>query len=324
MGTKPLKGESGPIAPGLPAIKDALEKTGHRVRYYQGAGVPAGATATPGLPAVLVVDEGLTIGDNLETDLGDNYNVTAALDTIPFDRVREIGMLVRSLVRTSRVIVFGGADVSLQNILDAYESSGPFAGVSAPRSGVYRRGYQVVHLGFGVKSEVQVPAMLEKIGLPTVLIGKVADIVENPLGKSIPGVDTGEVLSCGAAALDDLAEGYICINVQETDLAGHREDPALYGERLVCADRGIKKIIEKLQDEDILVVTADHGNDPAIGHPQHTREKTPILVYGKKVQNGFVGERASLADTGATVCTYFKAPLPEAGASYLKNIFIGV
>jgi phosphopentomutase len=273
-------------------------------------------------PGVLVVDEALTIGDNMETDLGDNYNVTAALDLMPFDTVREIGAVVRSLVHSSRVIVFGGSGVNLADILDAYECSGPFAGVSAPRSGVYRRGYQVAHLGYGVKAVSQVPAMLARTGTAAVLIGKVADIVENPGGRNIPGVDTAELLERGAAMLDEFDEAYICINVQETDLAGHREDPGLYGERLTVADRGIGGIIGKLKEEDILLVTADHGNDPSIGHPRHTREKTPILVYGGGVKPGFIGGRSSLADTGATVCDFFGAPLPEAGCSYLGNILL--
>jgi phosphopentomutase len=321
MGTRPLRGKSGPIGPYLYAIRDALVKNGHEARFYGGAG-PRFLDAPPATPepGVLVVDGALTIGDNLETDLGDNYNVTVALDLMPFEKARQIGAIVRSLVHTSRVIVFGGTGVALAGMLDAYESSGPFAGISAPRSGVYRQGYQVVHLGYGVQAGLQVPAMLNQAGISTTLVGKVADIVENPGGRSIPGVDTAEVLEKGAALLDELEEGYICINVQETDLAGHREDPALYGQRLLAADGGIGLIMEKLKGEDILVITADHGNDPLIGHSRHTREKTPILVYGRRIRPGFIGCRSSLADTGATVCDFFGAPFPEAGTSYLGNI----
>jgi phosphopentomutase len=327
MGTRPIRGERGPIAPRLAAVKEALVKAGHRVRFYGGAAprfldAPSPGGAEPGgmEPAVLVVDDALTIGDNLETDLGDNYNVTAALDLMPFDKVREIGAIVRSLVHASRVIVFGGADLTLADLLDAYESSGSFAGINAPRSGVYRRGYQVVHLGYGVNAEVQVPAMLKQAGIATVLIGKVADIVENRGGRNIPGVDTAALLERGASILDEFDEGYICINVQETDLAGHREDAELYGERLVTADRGIAAIMEKLSAGDVLVITADHGNDPLIGHSRHTREKTPILAYGQNTKNGFIGKRSSLADTGAAVCEFFGAPFPEAGTSYLGNL----
>jgi len=173
--------------------------------------------------------------------------------------------------------------------------------------------------------------------------------VENPVGKSIRGVDTEAVLADTLAAMDSLEKGFICVNVQETDLAGHREDPKLYGERLVLADRGLSRIMEKMADEDFLVVTADHGNDPVIGHPQHTREKTPILVWRPSMASGlpgrhrpgfdvpgrhvsgcdvpgglFIGERGTLADTGATVCDYFHAPPPESGNSYLGNCRGGI
>ena len=324
MGTKPKKGESAPILPRLPEIREALEKAGHRVRFY----TRENENNRP-CPGILIVDEAVTIGDNLETDLGDNYNVTAALDLIPFEKVRETGVLVRSLVRSSRVIVFGGLGVGLNDLLNAYESRNGFAGINAPHSGVYSRGYQVVHLGYGVNSKVQVPAILEKAGIPTVLIGKVADIVENH-GKNIPGVDTAEVLAETARVLDSLEQGFVCVNVQETDLAGHREDPGLYAEKLMLADRGIRDIMDKLGKNDIIVVTADHGNDPLIGHPRHTREKTPVLVWGPELSMNlpkegnytgsqiFLGERASLADTGAGVTAFFNAPPPEAGIPYLK------
>ena len=330
MGTKPLKGKSAPVRSSLPVIRKALEAAGHKVRFYTEENKNNGKE-NEAAAGILIVDEAVTIGDNLETDLGDNYNVTAALDLAPFERVKQIGMMVRSLVRSSRVIVFGGEGVSLKNLLDAYESRLGYAGVNAPHSGVYRRGYQVLHLGFGVNAEVQVPAILSVAGIPSVLIGKVADIVENPVGKNLPGVDTEAVLADTHAALGSLERGFICVNVQETDLAGHREDPQLYAERLVIADKGIKRIMEKMGDEDIMVVTADHGNDPTIGHPQHTRERTPILTWGRDLVQGvigrqkdfnsrrevFLGERSSLADTGATVCDFFGTPPPESGCSYL-------
>ncbi|MDL2229566.1 phosphopentomutase [Treponema sp. OttesenSCG-928-L16] len=319
MGTRPLLGESSPIMDKLPAIKQALEKAGHRVRYYHG---PAGKETMEEAPrpGVLIVDEAAAVGDNLETDLGNNYNVTAALDIMPFDRVREIGAAVRSLVRSSRVIVFGGEGVGLEDILNAYELHGSYAGINAPKSGVYRSGYQVVHLGYGINPEVQVPARLSSAGVPSILIGKVADIVENEGGLLIPGVDTAEVLETTASMLAAFPRGFICTNVQETDLAGHREDCGVYAEKLSLADRGIGKILGKLKPDDILLVTADHGNDPVIGHAQHTREKTPILVYGERILKGFIGERKSLADTGRTVCDFFSAPAPEYGESYLEKI----
>ena len=334
MGTKPLKGVSAPILSKLPMIQKTLEAAGHKVRFFSKENNDAQDNSNHNfsVPGILIVDEGVTIGDNLETDLGDNYNVTAALDLIPFDEVKKIGAMVRSLVQSSRVIVFGGEGVGLGNLLDAYESRHGFAGVNAPRSGVYRCGYQVLHLGYGVNANVQAPFVLAKAGIPTVLIGKVADIVENPEsgrslgGLSIPGVDTEEVLAETCRVLDDFAQGFVCVNVQETDLAGHREDPALYGEKLRLADQGIAAIMNKLSEDDIMVVTADHGNDPTIGHPQHTREKTPVLVWGRRLAQEknnrafYLGERKTLADTGAAACNFFDAPAPESGVSILKDI----
>jgi phosphopentomutase len=319
MGTKPLKGEQAPIASRLGAIEEALKKEGRRARRYRGPG---------GGADILVVEEALTIGDNLETDLGDNYNVTAALDLLPFEEVRKIGALVRSLVRSSRVIVFGGEGVGLENLLGAYRSSGAFAGVSAPDSGVYRRGYQVVHLGFGVNPDRQVPSLLARRGIETILIGKVADIVENPHGKSLSGVDTPWALEETRRQLAGLQRedrpGFLCVNVQETDLAGHRQDPALYAERLAAADRGLGELLRQMAPEDILAVTGDHGNDPLIGHPRHTREKTPLLLYGKNLKPGFIGGRETLGDTGAAALDYLAPDSEEgteAGTSYLGEIY---
>jgi phosphopentomutase len=314
MGTRPLRPEPVPFAENLPAVRSALEQNGHRVRFY------AGPNPGPCDPGVLVVDEAVTIGDNLETDLGDNYNVTAALDLLPFEKVRAVGAIVRSLVRSSRVIVFGGKNRGLGDLLNAFESREGCAGINAPASGVYREGYQVVHLGFGVDPAGQVPHCLQEAGIRTALIGKAADIIENPGGILIPGIDTEEVLRSTAEVLKSMDRGFICVNVQETDLAGHREDPELYAHRLMLADRGIAVLAGLLDSGDLMVITGDHGNDPLIGHSQHTREKTPVLVYGTQANPGFIGGRSSLADTGAAAADFFDAVPPQFGLSYLDRI----
>ncbi len=72
---------------------------------------------------------------------------------------------------------------------------------------------------------------------------------------------------------------FICTNIQETDLAGHAEDVARYAERLQVVDRNLARLVEAMQPDDCLVVMADHGNDPTIGHSHHTREVVPVLVY---------------------------------------------
>lgn len=313
LGSRPQKPKTAPFSTYLDEIQQVLEKNGHSVRRFPKT-----------TPCVLVVDEAMTIGDNLETDLGNNFNVTAALDVLPFDKVRKVGKIVRAIAKSSRVIVFGSPVITLQNILDVYEEKeGLYAGVNAPKSGVYREGYEVVHMGYGVDASTQVPAKLAVIGIPSVLIGKVADIAENPEGERISGIDTAEVLDVTLEQMQKIKEGFICTNVQETDLAGHREDAPLYAQRLITADRGIGKIIQAMKPDDILAITADHGNDPTIGHTQHTREKTPLLLYGKKIRLGNIRPRETLADTGASVADFFGAPATESGVSYIPELLRG-
>lgn len=92
---------------------------------------------------------------------------------------------MREQVQVGRVITFGGLLTDSQRILDAAESKeGRFIGINAPRSGAYDNGFQVVHMGYGVDEKVQVPQKLYEAGVPTVLVGKVADIVNNPYGVS--------------------------------------------------------------------------------------------------------------------------------------------
>lgn len=309
MGTLPRKPRVEPFSAYLEPVMSALIEAGHRVRRY-GNGLD-----------ILIVDDRVTIGDNLESDAGQNYNVTAGFDQISFEDLSAVGSLVRNLVPVSRVITFGGEGVGIGDLLKAYSTkSGLYAGVKAPESGVYRRGYRVVHFGYGIDPALQVPNLLAEGGYPAVLIGKVADIVENKAGKSIPGVDTAEVLENTLREMERLPEGFICTNVQETDLAGHSEDAERYAEVLQVADRYLCRIMEGMDESDILIVTADHGNDPTIGHPHHTRERVPLLIYTKEGRRGYIGLRKTLSDIGATVCDFFRARRPENGISFLSSI----
>lgn len=86
------------------------------------------------------------------------------------------------------------------------------------------------------------------------------------------------------------------------------------------ADRGLGELLPLLTEEDILVVMADHGNDPDIGHSKHTRECVPLLVYKKGIQGRHLGIRKTLSDVGASVCEYFGVKAPQNGTSFLNKI----
>ncbi len=132
----------------------------------------------------LWVNQAVAIGDNLEADLGQVYNITANLSVISFDDAIKMGRIVREQVQVGRVITFGGLLTDSQCILDAAESKeGRFIGINAPRSGAYDNGFRS-YIWATVSMKSAGTAKLYEAGVPTVLVGKVADIVSNPYGVS--------------------------------------------------------------------------------------------------------------------------------------------
>ena len=308
MGTLPKRPVVQPFQEKVDAIKAHLEAHGHKVQIRQREGL-----------RYLLVDDYVTVADNIDADFGMAYNCTAPLDFISFEKEMEIGHLVREIATVNRVIPFGGTGNTIDDVLAAEETrEGKFIGIHAVKSKSYVQGYQCRHLGYGVDKTVQAPTILTDAGIPVTLMGKVADIVANDGGKSVSCVPTDEVLDLTVQEIRDLPEGFICTNVQETDLAGHSQDSGWYYRLLCTADEKISRMLPMLDEEDILLVMADHGNDPDIGHNKHTRENVPLLVYRKGVTGVDLGLRKSLSDVGATVCDFFGVRAPQNGESFLN------
>lgn len=310
MGTLPKKPEVTPFQQKAQAVYDHLKENGHKVQFKQQQGLK-----------YVVCDDYVTIADNLEADLGMCYNVTAPLDYISFEEELEIGRLAREVVTVGRVIVFGGTGNTMEDLYNAQEiKEGKYIGIASAKSKSYLHGYQCRHLGYGVDKNVQVPTILTRNGIPCTLIGKVADIVANDNGTSISCVDTDECMQLTIDAIKTMDRGFICTNIQETDLAGHSQDSQVYRKVLERADKGIERILPLLTEDDILIIQADHGNDPDIGSSRHTRECVPLLIYKKGVSNVKVGTRKTMSDNGATCCDYFNVEKCENGTSYLDLI----
>ncbi len=310
MGTKPEKPLIAPFSHYIEEVYKALlkkrykvEKIGDKIQY-------------------LWVNDCVAIGDNLETDLGQVYNVTTSFKEITFEKELEIAKIVREIVHVERVIAFGGTEATVESIKEAAEEKlEKYIGINAPKSKVYEKGYMVRHLGYGIDPETQIPTILGKNGIDVTLIGKVADIVFNDEGKNFLNlVDTETIFNITLTEMDKMSSGLIAVNIQETDLAGHAQDSRKYAKILKLSDNYIDKIIKKMKEEDILIVTADHGNDPTIGHSQHTREYVPILIYKKELEGKNIGVRETLSDIGATISDYFGVNSPENGKSFLEDL----
>ncbi|SDI74968.1 phosphopentomutase [Natribacillus halophilus] len=271
---------------------------------------------------LLLVEDAIVVGDNLESSYGNIINLTADFKRIPFEKVKEVARIVRQNVDTSRVIAFGGPHTSIEDVLSVVKENNPGQwGVDTPRAQVYGEGYEVFHMGHGVQIERQFPMVAAQHDVPVYRIGKTADVLHGE-GEEYPFVNTGDVLQkleeCYRQETKDAA---FLVNVQETDLAGHAEDVEWYVALLQEVDAWLEEFIPQLEEDDVLLITADHGNDPTIGHSKHTREYTPLLVTGPKVRTADIGTRKTMADIGATFCDYFALPATESGDSFLWELY---
>ena len=122
-------------------------------------------------------------------------------------------------------------------------------------------------------------------------------------------------------ALDTDFNGLCFINLVDFDmLYGHRQDINGYAKALTEFDRYLPEITSKMRDDDILVITADHGCDPGDNSTDHTREYTPLIVYGKSVKPINLGTRKTFADIAATVADYLDVDFKCDGESFLDII----
>ena len=269
MGTNPPMPLLQPFNEVIDQVEKQVREDGFVVKRY----------GDPGLE-ILVVNNCATVADNLEADPGQVYNVTATLDKMSFAEITKLGESVRKVVKVSRVIAFGGSDVTIDNILDArHIKKGKYVGISAPESGVYKKNYHVVHLGYGINPKVQLASILIRHGIDVALIGKASDIVRGDTDRRFPGVDSNYLFDRFMDQAKEISNGLIFMNIQETDLAGHSEDTDHYANILEIVNRRLPEAEQYFTGDDILIVMADHGDDPTIGHAQHTREKVPLLIY---------------------------------------------
>jgi phosphopentomutase len=310
MGSKPGVPKKRLMSEVGPRIKRALEAHGYEVRYP--------IEEAP----VLLVNGAVVIGDNLESQVGNIINVVGDLKQLTFVEVMNIGKVVRENIDTSRVIVFGNKKSDIETILSVVKekNSGVQWGVDAPKANVYGEGYQVLHLGYGVDFEKQFAHIAELNHIPVYRVGKTADVIQAS-GYKNPVVNTKDGLETYRELYRISEENAVfLVNVQETDLAGHKEDSVWYKEVLEESDRFLASFIPEMGEQDVLIITADHGNDPTIGHSNHTREQTPILIVGRNVKPVSIGTRETMADIAATMAEFTGVNPPEYGKSFLKEI----
>jgi phosphopentomutase len=154
-------------------------------------------------------------------------------------------------------------------------------------------------------------------------VGKVSDLFagrgiseSHPTKSDADGVDRVEAL------MSTQASGLIFANLVDFDTVyGHRNDTAGYAANLERFDARLPGVLAKLRDDDLLVITADHGNDPTTPSTDHSREHVPVLLYGRQIKAGTnIGTRPTFADLGQSLADVFGVgPLPH-GTSFIQEI----
>jgi phosphopentomutase len=271
-------------------------------------------------------------------------NVPGILGNVPASGTEIIKELGEEHVRTGKPIVYTSADSVFQiaaheevvpidrlyemceiarRILDGEDKVGrviarPFLGSNAEdfKRTENRHDYAVA------PPNANLLPLLKTAGLDVVCIGKIASIYDS-LGvtEDLTAKNNDQTIDQTINALKADSRGLIFSNLVDFDmLFGHRRDTEGYAKALEHFDARLPEIFDAMNDDDLLILTADHGNDPTFPGSDHTREYAPLLVYGKSAKPGVdLGTRGSLADIGATAAENFGLEL-GAGESFLSSL----
>ncbi|MBT2738021.1 phosphopentomutase [Bacillus sp. ISL-7] len=164
---------------------------------------------------------------------------------------------------------------------------------------------------------------LKDAGLDVIAIGKISDIYDGEgVTQSLRTVSNMDGMDKLVETLDMDFTGISFLNLVDFDaLYGHRRDPEGYGKALEEYDARLPEVFAKMKEDDLLMITADHGNDPVAPGTDHTREYVPLLVYSKRMNEAKeLPIRETFADLGATVAENFNVKLPNFGKSFLNEL----
>ncbi len=165
-----------------------------------------------------------------------------------------------------------------------------------------------------------------KVGYTVVAVGKISDIFNGRgVSRSVKTTDNAN----GIEKTIDLAknfneDGLVFVNLVDFDMKfGHRNDPLGYARSLEEWDAGLAELLDCLGQGDILIITADHGNDPTTEGTDHSREMVPLLVYGPGLDSGVdLGVRLGFYDVGQTILDYFDLNPRLEGTSFLPEVTV--
>lgn len=164
---------------------------------------------------------------------------------------------------------------------------------------------------------------LKDDGKDVIAIGKIDDIYNGAgVTKSLRTKDNMDGMDKLVQVAGEDFHGMSFLNLVDFDaLYGHRRDPQGYGDALEAFDVRLPEVLEKMQEDDLLIITADHGNDPTFPGTDHTREYVPLLAYSPRFTGGEQLETGkTFSDIGATIAENFSVAMPKFGKSFLAHL----
>jgi phosphopentomutase len=167
--------------------------------------------------------------------------------------------------------------------------------------------------------------LLSAAGIPVIAIGKIKDLFAGRgIGRTLATASDSDGMDRVGDAMRDVDRGLIFANLVDFDsVFGHRNDVDGYAANLERFDARLAELLPRLAPSDLLVVTADHGNDPTTPSTDHSREYVPVLLAGAKVKGGAdIGTRQTFADLGQTLAANFGVGPLAHGTSFLENIVV--
>lgn len=234
------------------------------------------------------------------------FQIAANEDLIPLDELYRACEIARELTMDERYAV--GRVIAR-----------PFKG---SRAGAFKRTSN--RHDYAVKPpEPTVLDSLKAAGLDVIAVGKIRDIFDGEgITQASPTVSNEDGIEKTAAYLDSSFKGLLFTNLVDFDsLYGHRRDPLGYARALEVFDRALPDLMARIGERDLLMVTADHGNDPVHHGTDHTREYVPLLIFSPSFQeSGSLGVRATFADISATIADNFGIPGTGNGTSMLSML----
>lgn len=230
------------------------------------------------------------------------FQIAAHEDVIPLERLYEICKITREKVLDYPYVV--GRVIAR-----------PFVG----KSGEYKRTTNRKDFSMDPPAAT-VLDFLYDAKIPTVSVGKVSELF-NHRGISKKEISKSNAEGCNILLrlADSIKDSFIFTNLVDFDVYfGHRNDPKGFADALKAFDQFLPKFLDKLDESDALVITADHGNDPTTPSTDHSREYIPLLYYRKGQFGKDLGIRSTFADVGKTIADFFKIDTDLKGTSFLS------